>query len=279
MITHVCRMETRTLLVNGHAVHVVDGGEGPPLLFLHGWPTHSGLYRNIMPAVAEHRRTIAIDLPGFGRSAKPTNVRYGFSFFNQIIDGVLDQLGIEEVGLVVHDLGGPIGLYWAVTNPSRVAELVVLNTLVFTDFHWMVKVFMASVSLPLVAQGITSSAGLRGSMKFGMQTRPGREVLDLYSERFETSSDRKALAMAGRQLSLRKFADIEKGLRDLHVPTLLMYGTTDRILPDVAQTMTRLEELWPHASKISLTQAGHFLQEDAPDAVADHITRFVRREA
>ena len=272
-------LESQTLMVDGQSVHCVTGGEGPPLLFLHGWPTHSGLYRNIMPSLVPHRRTIAIDLPGFGQSSKPTDVRYDFPFFSGIIDGVLEQLRVGRVGLVVHDLGGPIGLYWGVENRDRVSELVVLNTLAFADFHWMVKVFVASVSLPGVAQAITSPMGIRASMRFGMKTRPAREVLDVYSAPFAQRPGRRALALAGRQLSPRKLGRAAKKLSSLDVPTLLMYGTDDKILPDVAKTMNRLSEIWPHAAKVRLPGLGHFLQEDGPELVSKHLVRFVRRDA
>ena len=270
-------LKSRTLSVQDQSVHCVTGGDGPPLLFLHGWPTHSGLYRNVMPALNTHRRTIAIDLPGFGQSSKPTDVRYSFSFFNRVIHGVLDELAVDKVGLVVHDLGGPVGLHWATENHERVSELVVLNTLVFTEFHWMVKLFMAGVTLPGLSHALTSSYGIRGSMKFGMQTPSTREVLDLYSAPFQTRQDRAALALTGRHLSIKKLARTAEQLSRLKVPTLLMFGTKDRILPDVDKTMQRLHGLWPHATKIPLPDVGHFLQEDAPDTVAEHIARFVDR--
>ncbi len=268
-------MESRTLSVDGRSIHCVVAGTGPVLLLLHGWPTHSGLYRNILPALSPHRRVIALDLPGFGRSAKPTDVRYGFSFFSRVIDGVLEALEVEDLGIVVHDLGGPIGLHWAVEHAERITELAVLNTLVFTDFHWMVKLFMASVSLPGVSRAITSPYGIRGSMRLGMTTRPGRDVLDVYTTPFTSPSDRKALAMAGRQLGLGKFGRIAERLPTLKVPTLLLYGTGDRILPDVERTMTRLAEIWPHATKTALPGLGHFLQEDDPALVGEHMVRFL----
>ena len=232
-----------------------------------------------MPKLTDHRTTIALDLPGFGRSSKPTDVRYGFSFFNRVLDGALDQLGLDSVGLVVHDLGGPIGIHWAVENPQRVRELVVLNTLVFAEFHWMVKAFIASASLPGVSHALTSTYGIRASMRFGMNTKPRPEILDLYTSVFETPQDRRALATAGRQLSPAKFARTADRLDRLEVPTLLMYGTGDRILPDVAKTMSRLQSVWPHAEKVVLTGLGHFLQEDDPDGIAEHMDRFITRSA
>ncbi|MEL6188542.1 MAG: alpha/beta fold hydrolase [Myxococcota bacterium] len=268
----------RTFSVAGRSVHCVIDGEGPPLLLLHGWPTHSGLYRNISPALRARRTTIAVDLPGFGQSDKPTDIHYGFGFFNEIIDGVLSELGVEGVGLVVHDLGGPVGLHWAVENRDRITELAILNTLVFGDFHWAVKAFMASISIPGVSHALTSSHGIRASMRLGMSKRPTPEALELYTAPFRSRADRSALARAGRGLGLKKFGRIADGLREIKVPTLLLYGAKDRILPDVARTMDRLASMWPHAQKLELAGVGHFLQEDAPELVAGHLERFVRGE-
>ncbi|MEO1336509.1 MAG: alpha/beta fold hydrolase [Myxococcota bacterium] len=272
-------LEQRTLSVEGQSVHCAIAGEGPPLLFLHGWPTHSGLYRDIIPAVSAHRKAIAIDLPGFGQSSKPTDVRYSFSFFRRVIDGVLEQLDIDDVGLVIHDLGGPVGLHWAVENPRRVRELVVLNTLAFADFHWAVKLFVAMVSLPVVAQALTSPYGIRASIKLGMTSSPTSSVLEAYTKPFADRAARRALAMAGRHLSVGKLAQTAKKLNSLEVPTLLMYGTRDKILPDVDRTMSRLQAIWPHATKIPLSGQGHFLQEDVPELVATNMVEFLTRAA
>ena len=71
-----------------------------------------------MAPIAERNRVLAIDLPGFGGSDKPLGVRYGFELFERTLDGFLAALGVEEVGLAVHDLGGPVGLHWAVQRPG-----------------------------------------------------------------------------------------------------------------------------------------------------------------
>jgi haloalkane dehalogenase len=106
-----------------------DIGAGAPVLLLHGWPTSSFLWRNVMPAIAAHRRVIALDLPGFGGSSKPLGASYSFRFFQRALDGFLAALKIDKIALVVHDLGGPVGLYWASQNPERLERLAILNTI------------------------------------------------------------------------------------------------------------------------------------------------------
>src|SRR5688500_3256839 len=122
--------ELRHVDVDGHRIAYREAGAGPVVLLVHGWPTSSYLWRNVMPAVAARHRVVALDLPGFGASDKPTDVRYNFAFFDSVFDGFLGALGIDgKVALGVHDLGGPLGLHWASQNPERLWALALFNTL------------------------------------------------------------------------------------------------------------------------------------------------------
>src|SRR5262245_17254 len=124
-------METiplRHITIDGRGLAYRELGSGPAVLLLHGWPTSSLLWRSIMPTLAQHCRVIAPDLPGFGASDKPGDVRYTFAFFEKLLDGLCAALKVEDFALGVHDLGGPIGLHWALTRPTRVRKLALLNT-------------------------------------------------------------------------------------------------------------------------------------------------------
>jgi haloalkane dehalogenase len=117
-------------------------GSGPAVLLLHGWPTSSFLWRGVMVPIARAGRVIALDLPGFGASDKPRGVRYDFTFFERALDQFLERVGVDEVGLAAHDLGGPVGLYWALHRPERVSKLALLNTLVYPKFSDTVREFV-----------------------------------------------------------------------------------------------------------------------------------------
>ena len=94
-------------------------GSGPPVLLLHGWPTSSFLWRRVMPPIARRNRVLALDLPGFGASDKPTDGRYNWGDFELAIDGFLDALGIDQVAIAGHDLGGPVAVHWLLANRER----------------------------------------------------------------------------------------------------------------------------------------------------------------
>ena len=104
--------------VEGMRLHYLECGSGEPVLLLHGWPTSSFLWRNVMGHIGKKSRAIALDLPGFGASDKPLDASYSFRFYSRVLDGFLSALNIDKTSLAVHDLGGPVGLYWACRNPE-----------------------------------------------------------------------------------------------------------------------------------------------------------------
>ena len=263
--------------VDGHRIHYTSIGRGDPILLIHGFPTSSHLWRGVMPVLASSHRVIAIDLPGFGLSDKPLDIRYSFGFFERVLEGFVEQLDIERTTLVVHDLGGPVGLYWAVRNPARIAKLVILNTLVYPQTSWAVKAFVVALRLPLVRDYIVSPKGIVGAMKLGVvhKDRLDREVLTPYTAPFEDRAARKALIKAGSGLSLRGLIEIARKLPAIGVPSRVIYGEKDRILPDIAKTAARLESDLG-AEVTALPSCGHFLQEDEPDRVGELIAQFVR---
>lgn len=263
---------------NGLQISYLEAGKGPPVVFIHGWPTNAELWRTVLAEVGKTHRAIAIDLPGFGQSDKPTDTRYSFRFFSEILDGFANALGLQRFGLVVHDLGGPIGLYWAVHNPARIRELALLNTLCFPELSWAVKAFVVSTYVPGIRGLLSSPRGVRWSMLFGVndKTRITDEVAARYTAPYENDAGaRKALLMAGQGLRPKRFRKISEGLHQFGaIPVRLLYGEDDRILPKVADTMRRVAELLPDAQTTALAGCGHFLQEDRPSEVAEQLASF-----
>ncbi|MBA3286931.1 MAG: alpha/beta fold hydrolase, partial [Acidimicrobiia bacterium] len=119
-------------------------GAGPAVLLVHGWPTSSHLWRNVMMPIGERHRVLALDLPGFASSTKPATGRFGFERFEQALTRFLDHLGIERVALAGHDLGGPVVVHWALRHPDRVTRLALLNTLLYPEFSPAVVEFVTA---------------------------------------------------------------------------------------------------------------------------------------
>ncbi|MCA9522676.1 MAG: alpha/beta fold hydrolase [Myxococcales bacterium] len=264
---------------NRLTLHVVEAGpaDAEVVLLLHGWPTSSYLYRDVIPPLAQRYRVLALDLPGFGRSDKPLGASYGFRFFEACIEELLSRLAIERLTLAVHDLGGPIGLYWAVEHPERLERLILLNTVIYPEFSWAVKLFVAMTRIPGVREWLVSPSGLRWSMRFGVvnKERLTDERLAPYLAPFEGPNARRVLLKTGSSLSIRGFARIAAAFGSLNVPTRIVYGERDRILPEVAETMARVRRQMPHAEVSSFPDAAHFLQEDKGRELGQLLARFL----
>ncbi len=267
--------------VNSLRLHYLEAGAPdpnvPPILLLHGFPTSSHLYRNILPELAKTHRAIALDLPGYGLSDKPLDVRYDYNFFADILDGFLDALDIGDTHLCVHDLGGPVGLYWALRHPGRVPKLIILNTLVYPETSWAVKLFLIAMKTPGLRDFLVSPKGIVGAMQFGVANtaRLNREVLTPYTAPFESPAARKALIKAGSGLGTRGLAKIARELPGYPTSIRLIYGEQDRVLPDVSKTMQRLKRAHPEAELTALPRKRPLLQEDDPERVAKLISEFL----
>ena len=265
-----------TVKANGMTIAYRELGSGPPVLLLHGWPTSSYLWRNVMVPMARGNRVVAPDLPGFGGSDKPLDVPYDFDLFESTLDEFLAALDIDEVGLAVHDLGGPVGVHWAVHRPQRVTKLALLNTLLYPTFSEAVMEFIRACTEPELREQLTSPAGLRFAMGLGLadEANLSEEVVAAVCEPFADDASRRALANAGIGLPIEGFAEIERLLPSLQMPVRIIYGERDRILPDVAETMARVKQDLPQAEVTALPDCGHFLQEEAPDRIGEELARF-----
>jgi len=250
------------------------------ILLVHGWPTSSYLYRHMMVPLSVHHRVIAIDLPGFGGSDKDPNASFSFRYHADILQAFIDQLGIKKVHLVVHDLGGPIALWWAQQNQQMIASYVLLDTIVFPDFSWAVKLFVLMTMMPGVRTWFSSPSGIAFAIRLGIRNRKRltREVLAGYQAPYTGTADdmgaRKALLRSAHRLHVAGFKNIAAGLGGIQQPTCLIYAEKDRILPEVAKTMKRVATAIPHATTHCIADCGHFLQEEKPEEVVEILSRF-----
>ncbi len=258
-------------------LHYTEAGEGEVILLLHGWPTSSYLWRKMMLPLARNNRVIALDLPGFGKSDKPLSGSYSFNYHDRALEAFLAELGIKRLNLAVHDLGGPIGLMWALRHQEKLIRLVLLDTLVYPEFSWAVKLFALMTRLPGVRGWLSSKAGIAWSMRLGVFNKANLSEQDLtaYQAPFSSGNDRKVLLKVATRLSMKGFADMAEMLPELKAPVLCIYGENDRILPEVAQTMARVKRDLPQAQLKALPNCGHFLQEDEPDKIADLMCSFL----
>ncbi|MFZ5443875.1 MAG: alpha/beta fold hydrolase [Myxococcota bacterium] len=227
-------LESAHVEVNGLRLHYLAAGQGAPVLLVHGWPTSSFLWRNVIAPLAERRRVLALDLPGFGRSDKPLSARYDFEFYRDVLDGFLAKLHVERLGLVVHDLGGPAGLYWASQRAARVERLAILNTVVYPELSLAVRGFLAATRVPLLRSLLSSGLGLRRALHLGVvdAKRLRHDALEGFQAPFRDAQAREALLKAGGGLGVDGLRDIARWL-----PTLESWYPLVKRLVDEAATL------------------------------------------
>jgi haloalkane dehalogenase len=247
-------------------------GSGPTALFVHGYPTSSYLWRNVLPAVAAAgARAVAPDLPGFGDT--PADLPGTWERQVENLDRFRRALGLERVILGVHDWGGLIGLRWACDNPSAVGALAILDTGFFPDGRWhgMAK------SLRTEGEGEQLIANVNRDLFTLALRQISAAVPDDALEEFWKAygdEDRRR-----NQLDLYRSGDFTKlepyrgKLTAVGVPAKIVWGAKDEFAP-VAGAYRFKKEL-PDAELVVLEHAGHFLMEDDPERVAREVSEFV----
>jgi len=269
-----------TLTLNdGMRLNYLEKGSGAPVLLLHGWPTSAYLWRDVMPAIARNNSVIALDLPGFGGSDKPVDIRYDFDLFDRVLTEVVDRLEMDPLGIAVHDLGGPIAVHWMLRNPGRVSRLALLNTLLYPDFRPDLIEFVRTLVNPATRDTLTNPEALADFIRLGLadESKLTAELRAAVAAPFQDANARLALALAGIGLHPRGFAEIADKLPTLDLPVRIIYGEQDRVLTDIATTVERVSKDIPHADVTALPHCGHFLQEDDPKQVGELLAEFFSR--
>lgn len=258
-------------------IHYLGAGKGDPTVLLHGWPTSSYLWRKIMEPLAEISQVIAPDLPGFGKSDKPINASYSLDYHLKVLDSFFDKLGIRQTDIVVHDLGGPVGLLWAVRNPGKVRRLVILNTVIYPEISIWVKLFMLMAKLPFIKNWLVSPFGISQAMKLGVMNKEvlTGEVISEYQTPFASSEARQVLLKTLTGLSIKQLQEIADKLPGLNVPIRMIYGERDFLLPGIGAEMQRLQKERPDAVITAIPGCGHFLQEDQPERLSRLLKEFL----
>jgi len=258
---------SKYITVENVKIHYLIAGTGDPILFIHGFPTSSYLWRNIMDEISGQHQVIAIDLPGYGKSDKRIEDSFSFRYYNRILNAFLKELKIEKITLGLHDLGGPLGLYWMAQHMEKVNRLILFNTLVYSNFSWGVKLFGLASFTPGIRNLLTSPGGIKKTLQIGLYKKDNltEEAVKNYQAPFSDKTSRKVLLKTVQRLSPKGFKEIEDKLHTFKGPIQIIYGENDKILPRVSQTMKRVKKNLPQATIHSIPNCGHFLQEEAPN--------------
>jgi haloalkane dehalogenase len=259
----------------------LDEGAGSPVVFVHGEPSWSFLWRKVIPPVRDAGfRCIAPDLPGFGRSDKPTDIGwYSYDRHTAALTSLVDELDLSDATVVVHDWGGPIGLRAAVERPDRVARLVIMDTGLFTGHQRMSEAWMAFRNFVERTEDLPVSLLVRRAC----HTDPGDEVAAAYDAPFPSQESKAGARAFPLMLPLSPDAPgaeagqrVLEALRQDHRPTLMLWADSDPVLS--LETGQRFAQAIGRQSPEVISGAGHFLQEDHGAEIGRRIADWLRSQ-
>jgi haloalkane dehalogenase len=260
--------ESRFIAIDGHTVHYVDEGSGPTLLFLHGNPTWSFEYREVIRALRDQFRCIALDYPGFGLSSPRAGYRHLPEEHTQVVTAFVDAMGLSGVTLVAQDWGGPIGLATAEQRPAAFEGLVLANTWgwpITGDLH--IQVLSHLLGGPLGRLLVRQfNLFVNAMIPVGHRLpKPTAAEMAHYRKALATPNRREASAVFPRRITASRafLAGVEAGLPDLaSLPTLIVWGDADFAFR--AKERQRWEQVFTKHHTVIVGGAGHFVQSDAP---------------
>ena len=272
----------RQVSVDGISISYVDQGEGAPIVLVHGIPTSSFLWRDMIGKLSNHGRIIAPDLPGFGLSEPPPNGDYSISNYARLLESFLRALSIHGGTLVCHDFGGPITVTYALRNPDKYERLVIVDTFLDTDLpDW--GLFPKLAGVKPVGEAVMTVAGdsiIRSGLKAGVidKSRISEAVVRRYY-RPDGSPDKLnatylGTLRAGYEDDLRF---LEDGLSSIDKPTLIVWADHDVYLP--LSLGERIHRRIAGSTMEVIANSGHYVQEDQPDELAELIVGFLDETA
>jgi haloalkane dehalogenase len=265
--------------VDGLRIAHVDEGDGPPVVFFHGEPTWSFLWRKVIPPVRDAGfRCIAADQPGFGRSDKPMDIDwYSYDRHTEFAASLLADLDLRDATAVVHDWGGPIGLRLAVEYPERIARLVITDTGLFTGHQRMTDAWKAFRDFVQRTDDLPIGFLVRGACK----TDPGDEVIAAYDAPFPSVASKAGarafplmLPTSPEDPGAEAGQRVLEALRDDRRPTLMLWADSDPIIPP--KTGERFAAAIGRDQPRLIKNASHFLQEDAGAEIGELMADWLR---
>ncbi|KPJ99779.1 MAG: alpha/beta hydrolase [Desulfobacterales bacterium SG8_35] len=273
----------KKISLHGHNLSFLDQGRGKVIVMLHGNPTWSFYYRNLVSLLQDNYRVIVPDHMGCGFSDKPQDYSYTLKTHIDNLQTLLAELGIEKFSLVVHDWGGAIGMGLAVRCPERVESIVVLNTAAFRSQRIPLRISICRVPIlgDLIVRGFNGFA--RGALTMAVTHEMAPAVARGYLQPYDSWAHRLALLrfvqdipLTPKDESWQDLLEIENGLAQFQTtPMLILWGGRDFCFTSYFYEEWR--QRFPGAESHFFPDAGHYVLEDAFAAIAPLITAFFHK--
>lgn len=286
--SHLYPFESNYIDLNGLKYHFLDQGKGDPVVMIHGNPTWSFYFRELVKGLSPKFRTIVPDHIGCGLSDKPDIKRYDYSLKSRVddLESLINHLGLnEKITLVIHDWGGMIGMAYALRHPERIHRIAVMNTAAFLmpkgkklPFSlWIVRnvkpfATLTVLGMNLFAYGALFTAsykGLKKDVKSGLIA-----PYNCWSNRIATLKFVQDIPLSEKDPSYSLVKYVDENLYKLsHIPMIICWGKHDFVFD--AAYLLEWRQRFPNAEIHAFSDAGHYVLEDVPDEIVILVKDFL----
>lgn len=266
--------------INGHRLHYVDEGSGRPLVFVHGNPTWSFMYRHLIKGLSDSYRCIALDNLGYGLSDKPKKHSYLPADHAANLAAFIEALELENITLVLHDWGGPIGMNYAVNNPHNIDSLILMNTWFWPvaddSYYRFWSRFMGGPVGRFLIKNFNFQTRFLMRQLSADDSNISREVHWQYIYP-QQDSPREAIWILPREVlgSTEWLGELWQNIEVVtNVPTLLFWGHRDTAFKLVQLRVIKehFNNIW---KSVEFTRSGHYLPEERGNDLVPHMRDFL----
>ncbi len=274
--------KTNFIELGDNKYHYVDEGEGDPIVMVHGNPTWSFYYRNLINEFSKTNRVIAVDHMGCGLSDKPQDYNYTLKNHIKNLTKLVARLQLQKITLVVHDWGGAIGMGFAVHNPKLIKRIVILNSGAYAMNHVPARIALCKIPWlgEKLVRGLNAFAGPATFMttlkKLSKKVKKGYLLpYNNYKNRIAVARFVKDIPLGPEHTSYEDLLEIEHGLWLFReTPITLIWGMRDWCFN--YKFLDKWITYYPHA-EVHRLDAGHYVLEDAGNEVIDYMQQFFKK--
>ena len=276
---------SNTLNLDSYKYHYLDEGQGDPLVMVHGNPTWSFYYRNLIIELKKSYRCVVPDHMGMGKSDKPQNYPYILSQHIDNLESLIDKLGLKNITLVLHDWGGAIGMGFAVRQPQKVKRLVLFNTAAFVSERIPIRLRLCRVpGFGALAIRVFNAFALAAiTMACKNKDRMTDQVRAGYLEPYNNFSNRIAnlrfvqdIPMTSDSPSYSVIKNIEENLDQFaSLPIMIAWGAKDFVFNK--EFLKKWQQIFPDAEVHWVPDAGHYVVEDAHERIIPWMQEFLQK--
>ena len=280
--------ESMYVTINGSKMHYIDVGEGDPILFLHGNPTSSYLWRNVIPHLQPQARCIPPDLIGMGKSDKP-DIGYTFEEHFNYLEKFIAELDLKNITLVIHDWGSGLGFHYANTHRENVKGIAFMEAM-YKPFEWdgfpkEYKTAFKMMRAPFFGWMMISVGNMfvKKMLPDSIVRNLTEEEFDHYREPYQTIASRKPVRVWPMEVPLggkpvrvyEKVAAYSEWLKESDIPKLCFYAHPGGLIRE--DGVEYIRKNFPNTKMIDIGEGIHFVQEDNPHLIGEEIAKWYQK--